>query len=145
LRLALVCAVLCSLAASCERSAAPMLDRGKDLVNASGLSKDEVLRLLRNGANVNQRSSSTFGWTPLISAIYHHKPDVIDVLLAAGADVNLDDASCQTPILWTIQVWGSETNLIRYLLDQGADPTRTNRYGSDAFDLARSQSNSAEI
>src|SRR5712675_1585176 len=74
-------------------------DKGKLLVNASVLSTNEVLRLLNQGADVNMRSISTFGWTPLISAIYHRKEEVVDLLMARGADVNLGDAMNQTPIV----------------------------------------------
>jgi ankyrin repeat protein len=120
-------------------------DEGRALVNASGLSKDEVLNALSKSADVNKRSRTMFGWTPLISAIYSHKEEVVDLLISRGADVNLGDDKNQTPLVWAIEAWGDNTNLIQKLVQNGADPKIKNRYGSDAFTVAHSQTNSAEI
>ena len=68
-----------------------MFDGGKELVNAAGRSLAETSALVRDGAQVNEPSKSHFGWTPLISAVYNHKEDVIDFLLLNGADPNLGD------------------------------------------------------
>src|SRR6266496_5289063 len=129
-------------ASSCRLS---QRDEGRELVNASGLSKAAVLNALNKGADVNKRSDTIFGWTPLISAIYHHKEEVIEVLLAHGANVNLGDNENRTPVVWAIEVWGDNTNLIRNLIEHGADPNKRNRSGSNAFDIARSQPNSAAL
>src|SRR5688572_8988270 len=95
----------------------PKFDRGRELVNAAGLSKDELLRVLSKGSDVNERSSSMFGWTPLISAIYHRKEEAVYVLLAHGADVNLcDSLEHQTPLIWAIKTWSDNTNLISTLM-----------------------------
>jgi len=120
-------------------------DPGRELVNAAGLSKTQVLAILSKGNDVNTRSTSTFGWSPLISAIYHHKEDVIDLLLARGADVNEGDDRNQTPLVWAIEVWGTNTDLIRKLIDHGADASIRNRFGINAFDAARVQSNPSEL
>ena len=124
----------------------PKFDRGRELVNAAGLSKDELLRVLSKGCDVNERSSSTFGWTPLISAIYHRKEEAVDILLAHGADVNGCDAvEHQTPLIWAIKTWSDNTNVIRTLLRHGADPRIRNRFGSNASDAAKVQTNAAEV
>ena len=120
-------------------------DPGRELVNAAGLSTTQVLVVLAKGADINRQSSSTFGWTPLISAIYHKKADVAELLIARGADVNVADSASQTPLNWTIQTWNDNTNLIELLIRRGADPTIKSRFGSDAFELADKQPNSEEI
>jgi ankyrin repeat protein len=120
-------------------------DEGKDLVNAAGLPSNAVLQVLRAGADVNKPSRTTFGWTPLISAIYHHNEGSVDVLLASGVDVNVDDPDPTTPLSWAIITWGDNTNLIVKLLRSGADPTVRNRFGADAFSQARSLGNSGDV
>ena len=126
----------------CKRA---QYDKGRDLVNAAGMSKQDVIDLLRKGAKVNENSSSTFGWTPLISAIYHRKEDIAEFLIESGADVNKADSDGKTPLLWAVSSWGDNTNLIRLLVIRGADPRIKNRLGSDAFDEANSRTNAPEI
>ncbi len=98
-RAVFVAAALSSISVSCRRFEQ---NQSKQLVNASGLSTAEVLTLLNKGANINGRSNRMFGWTPLISAIYQNEGDIVDLLLAHGADVNLGDSENRTPLYWAI-------------------------------------------
>ena len=116
-------------------------DKGKELVNAAGLSTNETLKLLLSGADVNRRSDSHFGWTPLISAVHRHKEDVLDLLLAYGANPNVGDNDNRTALFWAIECWSDNTNVLRKLIAHGADPAIKTKLGSDAFDVARSQPN----
>ena len=127
--------------ASCGVGNAPLFDGGKELVNAAGRSLAETSALVRDGAQVNEPSKSHFGWTPLISAVYNHKEDVIDFLLLNGADPNLGDEDDRNALIWTIQSWAENTNLVIKLLQHGADPSLRTKLGSNAFDAARSQPN----
>ena len=120
-------------------------DEAQPLVNAAADCTNAVLPLLAGGANINGRSNRTFGWTPLISAIYHHKREVAGLLIAYGADLNISDAAGDTPLFWTIRVWADNTNLIQQLVSSGANPLIRNRDGSDAFDIAHSRPNPEEI
>src|SRR3954468_14508879 len=91
---------ICSLSwQGCRR---PEFDKGRELVNAVD-STNNVLQVLKKGADINRRSTTTFGWTPLISAIYNHKEDVVDLLLARGADANLTDYNGYTALSWAIR------------------------------------------
>lgn len=119
-------------------------DPAQRLVNAAGRSKEEVVELLRKGADVDARSRRTFGWTPLISAIYHRRADIVGLLIEAGADVNLrDGGEGTTPISWAVTI--GDTNLIQSLILAGADPRLTNRLGGDAYSCARTKENVAAI
>ena len=120
-------------------------DPGRELVNAAGISVQETAKVLHSGADVNKRSTRLFGWTPLISAIYHRKSDVVDLLLASGADVNLGDSNGRTPLDWAITMSGENTNLLRRLIQSGADPRLKSGMGTDAFRLAATSPNSEEI
>jgi ankyrin repeat protein len=130
---------IASLFAGCQR------DNGREIVNAAGISQAEVLTLINQGADVNASSRSRFGWTPLISAIYSQKEDVVGLLIAHGADVNKGDSKNETPLLWAITVWNENTNVIRKLVEFGADPRIKSTLGTDAFLAAESQPNAAQI
>ena len=119
----------------------PPPDPAKELVNAAGGSKENLLRVLAKGADVNARSWRTFGWTPLISAIYHRREDNLRVLIGAGADVNLGDRDGRTPVSWAAIV--GDTNVIRILLRAGANPRITDRSGYDAYNYARTDNAAA--
>src|SRR4051794_28129134 len=47
---------------------------------------DAAITLIRNGAKLDVRQD---GWTPLMLACQRQNHDVIDALIAAGADLNL--------------------------------------------------------
>lgn len=123
----------------------PYFDRGRELVNAAGLSTQDTLAVLQKGADVNRRSESQFGWTPLISAIYARKGDIVDLLLAYGADPNIGDADNRTAIVWAVESWGDNTNLLIKLMQHGANPEIKTKLGTDAFAAAKSQSNATII
>lgn len=119
---------------------------GLELVHAATVSTNAVLQALRNGGYINRRCDARFGWTPLIAAINHHQQEVIDFLLASGADPNLSDGQFQqTPLCWAINGWASNTFLIRSLVDHGANPEIRDARGANAFDYTRSKPNSVEL
>ena len=120
-------------------------DEGRALVNAAGISTNETSKLVLAGSDVNKRSTSIFGWTPLISAIYHHNEDVVDFLLRCGANPNIGDNDNRTALIWAIECWGTNTNVLLSLLAHGADPSIRNRLGTDAFTAARSRDNASVI
>ena len=69
-----------------KRAVAPT---GDDLVEAAGNgSLDQVDRLLRAGVSPN---AASYGVTPLIAAAVHGHAEVVQRLIAAGADVNFRD------------------------------------------------------
>ena len=82
----------------------------------------EVQRLLARKYPVN-RFDRALGWTPLHHAVRQGHLDVVDVLLAAGADVNAHDERRigQTPLGDNITECSFE--MARRLIEAGADPT----------------------
>jgi ankyrin repeat protein len=129
--------ILCFLVIGCKRR-----DKEAALVNAG--SKEETLTIINQGADVNGKSRSHFGWTPLISAIYHDDMQKVDILLDHGADVNLWDDQHETPIYLAV-AFEASTNLMYELVKRGADPRIKDSYGNDAFSMAETKSNTAEI
>jgi uncharacterized protein len=74
--------------------------------------------LLKKGADVNTARAD--GVTPLMEAIfYNNNPHAIDVLIRAGADVNVSD-SYGVNFAWLNQ----DTEVVKKLLSKGADANR---------------------
>ncbi len=98
----------------------------------------KVRLLVQQGAPVNQKSDSTFGFTPLIAAIYHNNTNVIYYLVDAGADVNLADNNDETPLMWSTTSGDEAVPVVNYLIKHGARLDARDRNGSTVFDYARS-------
>jgi ankyrin repeat protein len=77
----------------------------------------EVQRLVRSGADVNERDSD--GWTPLMYAAQKGRPEVVKLLLEKGADPNTRRKDGSTAFMDAIG--GAQVDTIRLLLDKGAD------------------------
>lgn len=91
--------------------------------------------LLQNGEDPDAQDSA--GHTPLHFAARNGSIRVARLLLDRGANANIEDEYGNTP-LWTA-VFNSRGDgiLIQLLRGHGADPTRVNKSGKSALDLAR--------
>lgn len=99
--------------------------------------KDVADLLLSYGADVNKQSRS--GRNALMVALAHNADiDVIDSLLAKGVNVNAITDSNQTALM--IAIYGDNFDVAIKLLELGADFTREDSYGSNAFQFARDES-----
>jgi ankyrin repeat protein len=96
---------------------------------------DIVKMLLENGANVNERNSTT-GNTPLHLAIIRNSPDIIKMLLENGANVNERNPVGNTPLhLSAIYKGKSRPEISKLLLQKGADMTLTRNDGRTPLDI----------
>jgi ankyrin repeat protein len=88
-----------------------------------------VLRLLAEGAPLNERDAR--GRTALMAATHGNQVETFQVLLDAGADVNLQDDLQDNPFLYA----GAEglLDILKLAYAAGADTTLTNRYGGSAL------------
>ena len=68
------------------------------------------------GINVNQTRRS---WTALHCATYHGHREVVEQLIAAGADVDALNDVDQTPLYWAVN--RGDVALVKILLEAGAD------------------------
>lgn len=91
-----------------------------------------VQLLLHLGANPNTRSSDEHypkGSTPLVEAIKgslynsYYSETKVSLLLQNGADVEFTDGKGVTPLMAAVN--GGNENIVRTLLDHGADPKKT--------------------
>ena len=73
----------------------------------------------------------TRGRTALMAATYANQPAAVDLLLRAGADVDLQDDMLNNPFLYS----GAEglMEILKLTHRAGADPTIRNRYGGVAI------------
>lgn len=98
-----------------------------------GVQAPIVVALIEAGANPNARTCD--GDTCLIWAVAAGSMEVVQALVAEGADVNLDKDGV-TPLMVAAQEGDDE--LVDYLLGQGADPSsRAGSYDAAAYAASR--------
>ena len=93
--------------------------------------------LLRNGSSVNPRGSKEN--SPLHSAVYYMEIEMVQVLVECGADVNAWNAHGLTPLayaLWYQRIKTTNLEVVRWLIDHGADPNVRDNYGETSLHLA---------
>lgn len=114
-------------------------DGGTALNEAADFGQTAVVRfLIEHGAPVDQRGEA--GRTALIDGAAH--PDIVRVLLAAKASVNLQANDGVTALM--VAAGRDEPESAELLLKAGADPTVRDREGRTAVDLAK-QYNAAKV
>jgi len=82
------------------------------------------------GGSLDAQHPRTFGWNPLMAAIYHQQTNIIQYLLTRNVKLNAQDTMGRTALMWAITV--DDTNTVKSLLDKGADVTIYGNAG-DAF------------
>jgi Ankyrin repeats (3 copies)/Ankyrin repeats (many copies) len=81
--------------------------------------RSRVCRIICSGADVNCSSSDADGETPLIRAVSHGECDLVQMLIEAGADVNLAQ---RAPKSWTPLMFAHwNASITGQLLSAGAD------------------------
>jgi len=82
---------------------------------------EAVTQLLEGMADVDLRAQD--GWTALQFAVNEQLINVIQILLRAGADVNIPSKIFCATALYSACVWKNNIAVIQALLDAGADRT----------------------
>ena len=100
------------------------------------LQESETERLIQDGCDPDLQDKN--GWTALHFAAQECSLAAARALLAAGAATDVPNSHGNTP-LW-VAVFNSKGDgeIIRLLLDSGADPERENNHGISPFALAES-------
>lgn len=101
-----------------------------------------VSSLLKAGADVNVRDSGVSnieGSTPLMKAAEMNSVDIVEDLLAHGADVNAKATHGATAL--HIPSYEGYTDVVRLLLQSGANPNIKDSNGMTALDYAESEGN----
>ena len=87
--------------------------------------------LVKNGAAIDGKSK--FG-TPIMAATVKNNESIVDVLLAHGADPNIQDTNGKTALLYC-STFGLNT-IAEKLLRAGANPNLKDNTGNRALDYA---------
>ena len=78
--------------------------------------EQEVIRLLNDGADINQPSIAD--WTPLAHAADLGHYDIVKLLIEKGANVNLCDNDGLSPLHWAKE--RGHMNIVQLLIEHGA-------------------------
>jgi ankyrin repeat protein len=130
----------CLLGASVAMAAAEPVDHPAALVDAAHAGDSAAARTLLSstpGPDVNQRSSD--GTSALHWAVYHNDVDLIDRLLAMGANPNARNDYGSTPLSLAAVV--GNVSVIKKLLQAGADVESANADGQTALMIVARTSN----
>ncbi|KAL8185961.1 UNVERIFIED_CONTAM: hypothetical protein K2H54_060358 [Gekko kuhli] len=93
-----------------------------------------VVRRLFALGNVNAKASQA-GQTALMLAVSHGRQEMVEALLACGADINLQDEEGSTALMWACEHGRAGT--VRLLLSQPAcDTSIVDNDGNDAVSIA---------
>jgi ankyrin repeat protein len=96
-----------------------------------------IVRLLIDcGADVNVADKDQ-KWTALHFAARDQKEPIVRVLLEAGAKVDPVDVFGNTPLWRAVSIASPDPNIVKDLLEHGADPYRKSNYGVAPIDIAR--------
>lgn len=98
---------------------------------------DVLQWLVRSGMDVNASAPPPDGGSLLHAAVWNPDTRVLDVLVGAGADLELRDAEGNTPL--ADAAWMGLGAAVERLLALGADPHTRNNAGKTPADLARIQ------
>ncbi len=122
-----------------------LLDNGADpnevppdgqspLMNAAGAGKRDAVRLLLDkGADPKYRLNE---FTALMASLWHPDPEVVRMLLAAGADASLTGSTGSNILHRLAQTPNVPVEIARLLVEAGADPTKKNADGYTPLLLA---------
>ena len=112
---------------------------GSALAAAAGEGWIDVVRLLISDGHVpidqkeyNPSDGTASGWTALQWAVSSDQEDVVAYLAEQGADVDIRNPNGESPLL-TIAHDAGKLQMIRTLLEAGADPNLTDSSGNSAI------------
>ena len=121
-------------------------------VSAGDRTAELVKLLLDHGAKVNVSSGDTveivkngkirIGWmTPLLLAVPQANYEVVEMLVKAGAKVDAKDIRGLTPLVLAVATDHADPRIVRFLLENGADPRIVSEEGETVLDWARKYRN----
>jgi ankyrin repeat protein len=95
-----------------------------------------VKLLCELGANVNQKDSE-MELSPLMRSAYAGDKETLEILLGRGAQI--DDVNARGETALMIAAQQDHATVVKLLLEAGANPGLTDKYGKSAVDLAKAR------
>jgi ankyrin repeat protein len=77
------------------------------------------------------------GWTPLITAVFSSRTNMVHCLLEAGADPNMAARDGSRPLIWAARLDSGDFPMVKDLLAHGARVELKDKSGGTALDYAR--------
>ena len=113
---------------------------GTALHTAAAHGHTNIMRLLLDhGAMVDPQEEGNPGRTPLSVAIRNGYHDSVQLLIERGADMDRDSEKYGLPLMEAV-FWAYNENIVRVLLESGADPNRETAFGHGGNALHRAVS-----
>jgi len=128
-----------------------LLDAGEDiheidkagrtvLFYAASFKRADMLKvLIEHGLDVNLQDNN--GQIPLHMACQQYDLQTAILLINAGSKIDVQDKLGNTPLFYAVTKSGGKGDLIRYLLQKGADKDIKNNHGNSAYIVAEKTSN----
>jgi ankyrin repeat protein len=133
--------MLCLLAAVAGRASAGDVDA---LYQAAGDGDASLVsRLLDSGIDVNARTSNSS--YALNNAAVENHVEVVRLLLARGADPNVQNGQGDTPLICATKYAGGHAATVKVLVEAGTDLAITDGKGNTALDYAKAKEQRAAI
>ena len=103
----------------------------------------EARRLLERGADPNE--GRIIGFAPIVLAIQRQNLDLLRLMIAKGADLNVRDRSGSTALMWAAANEFGSATVVEEVLRLGGDPLTLNNVGESALDWALRRGNTAAV
>ena len=103
----------------------------------------EAARLLREGADPNEGRFG--GLPPVILAAARQDVELVRLMVAKGADLNVRDRSGSTALMWGAFNDSGDAAMVEALIALGADPLASNKAGETALDWALRRGETAAV
>lgn len=94
--------------------------------------------LIHAGSNINEQFRSNHRHTTIGIAASMGYPDIVDLCMRHGFDINQPDGECLTPLLY-LAVESEELKTVQHLLEKGADANQRTQDGVSPLLLACEQ------
>tara|TARA_Y100001970_G_scaffold268653_1_gene360190 strand:- start:1499 stop:2251 length:753 start_codon:yes stop_codon:yes gene_type:complete len=106
------------------------------LIRASAYGRKEIVSYLLEQPDIDMNATDTpVGWTALLYGILNNRPDIVEILLKKGVDVNVKDSEGYTALITASDM--GRTDIVEMLLENGANMNETNNYDETALMVAR--------
>lgn len=108
----------------------------EQIIIDEGFEGDDLNSTVYNGKNIPALVYAT---------MFRANPEVVELLIRYGADVNRPGSFGDAPMHWTSTMFGNKTDVITLLLQHGANPDITNIDGDTPLTLAAFYQNSETV